>query len=77
MDVSTVERWLKVAFYGMPALNRPSFQGPNTSTRSVTTRTTTATAARRAEESRGVCTREVQFGEEKPFAGGGPDASKP
>ena len=71
MDSSTVERWLRVAFYGMAVLSKPSFCGANTtSTRSAVTKAATVDPGRRADESPpDVCPRQVQFGEEKPSLG--------
>ena len=72
MDSSTVERWLRVAFYGMAVLSKPSFCGANTtSTRSAVTKAATVDPGRRADESPpDVCPRQVQFGEEKPSVHG-------
>jgi len=67
MDSSTVERWLKVAFYGMAVLSKPSFRGAyTTSTRSAATKPNTEEARRKADESPpDVCPRQVQFDQEK------------
>jgi len=62
MDSSTVERWLKVAFYTMAVLSKPSFRGADTpSTRSAATKVTTADAGRADESSPDVCPRQAQF----------------
>jgi len=71
MDSSTVERWLKVAFYRMAVLSKASFRGANTtSTRSAATKANTVGAGCRAGESPpDVCPRQVQFDQEKPSLG--------